>query len=175
MSVRHVTVTAAFAAVTLFALLLSGVAAPPQSATVRFGLNEVGSPFPPPAGHDHSTHAKDHIVPRTVVIAQGGSVTFEIDEFHQPALYRPGTAPEDITVSDATLQDLSLPCVPGGVLPKFVINDPNGRILLGPPHSCAEQTWTTPPGTFDHPGRYLVICTTLPHFRNGMYGWVIVQ
>jgi hypothetical protein len=36
--------------------------------------------------------------------------------------------------------------------------------------------WTTPPGTFDQPGTYLVICTTQVHFLFAkMYGWVIVK
>jgi plastocyanin len=32
-----------------------------------------------------------------------------------------------------------------------------------------------PTWTFTTPGRYLVICTFLPHFETGMYGWVTVR
>ena len=36
--------------------------------------------------------------------------------------------------------------------------------------------WTTPAGTFDTPGRYLVLCNFAPHFAEfGMYGWVDVK
>jgi plastocyanin len=62
------------------------------------------------------------------------------------------------------------------VLQDFRINDPNGRVALAPAQALTAHSWTTPPGTFDQPGRYLVICTTLPHFAvNNMYGWVIVK
>jgi len=59
----------------------------------------------------------------------------------------------------------------------IIINDPDGRVALSPPLDFSDhQQWTTPGGTFDEPGRYLVICTTLPHFAEAdMYGWVIVQ
>jgi hypothetical protein len=143
------------------------------TAAVRFGLNELGSPFPPQIGHDHSSTAADNLVPRTVVIARGGSVTYQIDEVHQAAVYRPGVEPGDIRVDGTTLEDVDLGVI---VLPGFRINDPNGRIALAPPQALVEHTWTTPPGTFDQPGRYLVICTSTPHFvLNKMYGWVIVQ
>jgi hypothetical protein len=50
----------------------------PMSATIEFGQPDTGSPFPAPSGHDQSSHAKDNLVPRTVVIAQGGTVTFDL-------------------------------------------------------------------------------------------------
>ena len=144
------------------------------TAVVRFGINELGSPFPPQVGHDHSSTAADMLVPQTVVIARGGSVTFQIDEVHQAAVYRPGILPGDIRIDGSTLEDADLGF--GIVIPQFRINDPNGRLALAPPQALIEHTWTTPPGTFDAPGRYLVICTSAPHFvLNRMYGWVIVQ
>ena len=143
------------------------------TATVRFGLNELGSPFPPQDRHDHSSTAADMLVPQTVVIARGGSVTFQIDEVHQAAVYRPGVLPGDIRLDATTLEDADLGF--GIVLPQFRINDPNGRLALAPPQALVDHTWVTPPGTFDAPGRYLVICTSAPHFvLNRMYGWVIV-
>ena len=33
--------------------------------------------------------------PRTVVISAGGTVDFGIGPFHRPAIYEPGTTPED--------------------------------------------------------------------------------
>jgi len=149
---------------------LAAAAAP----IVRFGLNELGSPFPPQDGHDHSSTAADMLVPQTVVIARGGSVTFQIDEVHQAAVYRPDILPGDIRVDDTTLEDVDLGF--GIILPRFRINDANGRLALAPPQALVDHTWTTPPGTFDAPGRYLVICTSAPHFvLNRMYGWVIVR
>jgi hypothetical protein len=143
-----------------------------ETPLVKFGQNEHGSPFDPPLGHDHSTQAKDLLIPRTVVIPVGGQVTFEIDPFHRVNVYRPGTAPSDIDVTKL------INFVSGPVfIPNFVIDDPTGRIAQSPPFQFAiDQTWTTPLGTFNAPGRYLIICNFLPHFvDNDMYGWVIVQ
>jgi hypothetical protein len=102
----------------------------------------------------------------------GGQVEFEIDPFHRVNIYKAGTSPDDIDVSK--LIDFSSGPV---FIPKFVIDDPNNRIVQGPAFNFAiEQTWTTPVGTFNTPGRYLVMCSFLPHFAaNDMYGWVIVQ
>jgi hypothetical protein len=139
---------------------------------VKFGMNEHGSPFPPAVGHDRSSQAQDLLIPRTVVIATGGQVEFEIDPFHRVNVYRAGTAPDDIDVSKL------INFVSGPVfIPNFVIDDPTNRIAQSPPFQFAiEQTWTTPVGTFTTPGRYLVICNFLPHFvENDTYGWVIVK
>jgi hypothetical protein len=149
------------------------LAADPSSAAtltaeVEFGSEDVGSPFPP-GEHDRSFHAFDKLRPRTVVIQRGGSVTYLVDECHQPAVYAPGTEPGDI---DVTLTE------PIGVAacPPDRINDPNGRLALAPPQTDVETVWTTPAGTFDQPGTYLVICTTFVHFFFAqMYGWVIVK
>jgi hypothetical protein len=138
------------------------------TAEVHFGTDETGSPFPP-AQHDQSFHSFDKLFPRTVVIQRGGSVTYEIYPCHQPAVYEPGTKPEDIDVS------LTEP-IGVAICPPDRINDPTGRLALAPPQTTVEAEWTTPPGTFDEPGVYLVICTTFVHFRfANMYGWVIVQ
>jgi len=138
------------------------------TAEVQFGSDKVGSSFPP-AEHDNSFHAFDRLRPRTVVILRGGSVTYEVDECHQPAVYKPGTKPEDINTS--LTQPIGLEeCPPDR------INDPRNRLALAPPQSESESDWTTPSGTFDQPGVYLVICTTKVHFVFAqMYGWVIVK
>jgi plastocyanin len=138
------------------------------TAEVEFGSDAVGSAFPP-AEHDNSFHAFDKLRPRTVVIQRGGSVTYEVDECHQPAVYAPGTKPEDINAS--LTESIGLEeCPPDR------INDPHNRLALAPAQSEAEADWTTPPGTFDQPGVYLVICTTRVHFVFAkMYGWVIVK
>ena len=137
------------------------------SATVKFGNPLAGSPFPPAEEHDQSPHAADNLIPRTVVIDQGGTVTFQAVNIHQIAIYQPGKEPEDID-TDPTI---AMPC-PG--LPPFRINDPIGRIAINGsnPTGCGPRIYTH---TFDEPGKYLVICEVLPHFGVGMYGWVVVR
>ena len=141
---------------------------PPSSATMKFGRTNVGSPFPPPAGHDASTHAQDALQPRTVVVSVGGEVTFEVAPFHKLAIYDDGTRPADINLNALE---------PAGTPFDFppIINDPTNRLVrlgdlaVGGP--AVSRSFT-----FDQPGRYLVICEVLPHFAdNGMYGWVIVK
>lgn len=138
---------------------------PPSSATVQFGRNDIGSPFPPPELHDASTHAKDALQPRTVVISAGGEVTFQVAAFHKIAIYEPGTQPSDIDLTTAVVVEPDFPPI---------IDDENNRLTSGPlslPGPAVDFK-----RTFNEPGRYLVICEVLPHFaENGMYGWVIVK
>jgi plastocyanin len=109
------------------------------------------------------------LVPGTVVIDAGGTVTFNVPRFspHQVSIYGPGKRPEDV---DATnLVAMPTGC-PGGVAR---IADPD-LLVQAYVQSCA------PPAvpithTFTTPGRYLVICSFNPHFQIGMYGWVIVR
>jgi hypothetical protein len=137
------------------------VAALDGTATVRFGNPSVGSGFPPPSGHDASFNGQDNLIPRTSVIARGGNVTFALDGLHQPAIYVPGTTPNDITLPASG----------------DFVNDPDGRIELGPLNiPPGTQSWTPPAGTFAAPGRYLVLCNFLPHFAFArMYGWIEVK
>jgi plastocyanin len=141
----------------------------PEEAEVEFGIDEgaVGTNFDP-AVHDNSFHAFDKIRPGTVVIEAGGSVTFEIYPLHQPAVYAPGTRPEDIDTSETE---------PIPVLPALTrITDSTNRLALAPDQTFTEKEWTTPEGTFDEPGKYLVICATTVHFVGAnMYMWVIVK
>jgi hypothetical protein len=140
------------------------LAGPDSSATVRFGNDDVGSPFPPITDHDQSGNGKFNLIPRTVTIATGGSVTYDIlvrFGFHEPKVYDVGTTPDDI---DA----VGFP----------FIDENDGLLASGPRVSSATgtATWTTPVGTFDEPGRYLVLCNFAPHFAEfHMYGWVNVK
>ena len=139
-------------------------------ATVAFGNPDSGSPFPPPSGHDQSSHAKDNLIPRTVVIARGGTVTFDLSgpgrAIHQVAIYPDGTAPGDVDIT------VLMP-PPAGCPPVPLIADPAGTFVDKQP--CAGGS-TAPSYTFNAPGRYLVICAFLPHFADvQMYGWVIVK
>lgn len=148
----------------------------PGNAVISFGRDDVGSPFPPPSGHDQSGHARDRLRPSTAIIRAGGSVTFEMGTFHQVAIYDQGVGTGDIDAS-ATVDLTAPPPAPPGtvIIPNFIIDDAAGRLALSD-FSFAPMTWTSPPGTFDVPGRYLVICTVVPHFLGAnMYGWVIVK
>ncbi len=149
-----------------------GAAAAAQShdaASVRFGLVDVGSGFPPPSGHDQSSHANDTMVPGTVVIDKGGSVTFEIVNPHQISIYGPGKRPEDVNTSIRAAMPAGCPN-PGG---NARITDP---VLLVASWSNACNAPRLPiTHQFNTPGRYLVICSFNPHFQIGMYGWVIVR
>ena len=138
----------------------------PSTAVVRFGRPDTGSPFPPQAQHDQSAHAKDNLTPRNVVIDAGGSVTFEVPpNVHQMAIYDNGKTAGDVNTGVLT-------AAPAGCPPVPLINDPIMRLAFktGP---CF-QPWTY---THEFPtaGKFLVICSFLPHFDVGMYGYVTVR
>jgi plastocyanin len=144
------------------------MASTPLSATMEFGVEDVGSGFP--IGHDQSGHAEDSIHPQNVVIDSGGTVTFNAHEIHQVAIYQPGKAPSDVNTSSLIAMPASC-----GPLPAFRIDDPVGRIPINGlnPVGCGDRTYTH---TFSTPGKYLVICEVLPHFQNlKMYAWVTVR
>lgn len=146
-----------------------GAVISPNDATVQFGLVDVGSGFPPSAGHDQSRHSNDTMVPGTVEIDRGGSVTFNIVNPHQISIYEPGTRPEDIDTSIRSAMPAGCPN-PGG---NALITDPDGLVASwADPCNAPRQPITY---QFDEPGRYLVICSFDPHFQIGMYGWVIVR
>jgi hypothetical protein len=141
------------------------------SATVQFGGPGKGSPFPP--GHDQSAHA-DSLVPGTVVIRAGGSVTFKVSpDVHQIAIYAPGTDPEDIDTSKLTTLAAYAGCAGGPfVFAPLVIDDATNRIADYPIPCFAPAERTHP---FPSAGKHLVICSFLPHFGGRMWGWVDVK
>lgn len=124
----------------------------PSSAVMVFGNPDAGTDYPPQS-HDESLHGKDRVIPGTVVITAGGTVTFQVHRPHLVAIYDDGTRPEDITVGSGP----------------FVL-DPTNRLAL---QAAPSPTYTY---TFEKPGRYLVICALRRHFVvANMYGWVIVR
>ena len=141
----------------------------PLSATVRFGNDTVGSSFPPASGHDQSGHARDNLIPRTAVIDQGGTVTFVMGgRVHQVGIYDDGTSPDQVSrVGAATKAG----CPPAPYISGT--GDPNLVAILGQP-ICAGGA-SSVSYTFNTPGRYLVICTFIPHLDLAMYGWVEVR
>lgn len=126
---------------------------PDMSAVMAFGNPDAGTPYPPQS-HDQSLHGKDRVIPGTVVIAAGGTVTFQVYPGHRVAVYDDGTRPEDITIN------------------------PTGPFILDPVNRLALQPTAAPiyTYTFQEPGRYLVICAARRHFLvANMWGWVIVK
>ena len=138
-----------------------------MTATMQFGQANVGSDYPPVPAHDQSAHAKDNLVPRTVVIDKGGTVTFNTFGVHQIAIYAPGTEPDDIDTSDVVQMPGNCPA-----FAPLLIDDDTNRVGFYT-HACGGP-WSQP-HTFTEPGKYLVICAFLPHFEVQMYGWVIVR
>lgn len=147
----------------------------PDEVTISFGRDDVGTTFFPPGEHDASFRAKDKIRPRLTHLAAGGNVTFDMGSIHGVAIYEPGTEPDDIEVGPATLEDLVVP-FPPFVIPDFLIDDPDGRVTDRSPVSLEPMQWSPPAGTFDEPGRYLVICYVAPHFVFAkMYAFIDVH
>ena len=73
-----------------------------KGGEMRFGNDDVGSSFPPRDEHDESANAKFNLIPRTVTIAEGGIVTYDIFVrfgFHQPKVYDVGRHPKTSTSS----------------------------------------------------------------------------
>jgi hypothetical protein len=134
-------------------------AKPDSSATARFGNLKAGSPFPP-GEHDSSFNGEDNIIPRTVNVSAGGTVTFPVDGFHWPVIYKQGITPDDIVV----------PAFPPES--NIFMNDFDPAKLLAA--APGPESWTSPPLTT--PGRYLMLCNVTPHFAFAkMYGWIHVK
>ena len=157
---------------------------PLGSATVSFGgwmadfsppLDRFTNPLPPPPSNHHV------LVPNVAKIKAGGYVNFIISGLHIPAIYKGGTTPADIAASIAAGNVVQL----GGILPP-VVNLSTNRVYRGPnPVSFPGDAGPpfVPPiinldrvevVQFDTPGTYLVICAIVPHFAEGMFGYVRV-
>ena len=113
------------------------------------------------------------LIPNTVRIRVGGTVSFIVAGFHNVLIYGPGTEPDDIDRTNL---------VPGSAPP--LINDPNNRLYRGLDPRTQTQDRVEVVG-FNTRGKYLVICGVLPHFyeaatanttaRFVMFGWVDVR
>ena len=145
----------------------------PLSATIRFGNDTVGSSFPTPSGHDQSGHARDNLIPRTVVIDKGGTVTFQMGGgVHQVGIFADGTRPEDVIRTGAQTKPgcPPAPYISGAANPNTFVAVTGDPICDNTKPNVPTQSYT-----FTTPGTYLVICTFIPHLDLGMYGWVIVR
>lgn len=151
---------------------------PLGSATVSFGgwrtgftppLDRFTNPLPPPPANHHE------LIPNVAVIKTGGYVNFIISGLHVVAIYGEGTRgptrPIDIDTTILTPLGAGLPPV---------ISDPDRRVYRGP--NPVASAGPPPVINFDRvevvhfesPGTYLVICAVLPHFNEGMTGYVRV-
>ncbi len=126
--------------------------------------------FAPNAGTQFPRFSNQHtLAPQVAKIRSGGSVNFIIGGLHVVAVYDDGTQPQDID------QTLLVPNRPPMTPP--IMNDARNRIYRGldpfllPINAQQDRVEVV---QFDEPGLYLVICAVLPHFREGMYGYVRV-
>jgi plastocyanin len=137
------------------------ISGPLSNATVSFGQWKTDPPtdrflpFTPAIG-------AHHITPQEVTIKAGGSVNFIISGFHLVLVYGDGTQPADINVNNT---------IPGPPVP--LINDAVNRIFRGsdPRIQPLDRVEVV---HFHTRGTYLVICGVLPHFNEGMFGFVRV-
>jgi hypothetical protein len=109
--------------------------------------------------------ANHHILPGGIHVRTGGVVNFNVAGFHQIFVYNPGKGPDDV--------------VPNVDPMALFNNDLTGLYYQG----LSPAPPTTNPSnavnriesvSFSAPGRYLVICNVAPHFRDGMWAWIIV-
>jgi plastocyanin len=163
----------------------SPISGPLATATVSFGAWASGvNRFPnrgAAAGLANNVHA---LIPNEVQIKAGGTVNFIIAGFHLLVVYDDGTKPGDINTA------LTVPPTTQPVPP--LINDPANRVYLGiDPSVLPFLQGPTQPGPmgpfqpvlqdrvevvhFPNPGTFLVICGVLPHFDEGMVGYVKVN
>lgn len=138
---------------------------PLSNATVSFGAwmtpldRHPNVPPPPPTNHHE-------LIPQVAKIKAGGAVNFIISGLHQVIVYDDGTQPSDI--------DTSLLLLPPPAGPPL-IDDPDGRLYRGPdPRVLLPNLDRVEVVHFAKPGTYLVICGVLPHFQQGMFGFVTV-
>lgn len=138
---------------------------PLSSATVSFGGWMTTPPldrFPNVSDRFANHH---EVIPELARIKAGGTVNFIIGGFHQVIVYDNGTQPGSINKSLTVL-----PTAGGPPL----IDDPAKRIYRGLDPSLQPQD-RVEVVHFAETGTYLVICGVLPHFVEGMYGFVRVQ
>jgi len=136
---------------------------PLANATVSFGawmtpLDRFPNNSPREANHHE-------LLPTMAKIRAGGSVNFIIGGFHHILVYDDGTKPGDIR-TNMLIPPTNQPVPP-------LIADPRNRIYRGLDPSTQPQD-RVEVVHFEEPGTYLVICGVLPHFQEGMFGYVKV-
>jgi plastocyanin len=164
----HAAIALAIGLATTNALAADASATVSVSATVSFGQWMSSPPLDrfPNFGGSPTTNVHA-LIPNVVTIKAGGSVNFIVSGLHNIAIYDDGVQPIEINIALTT--PTTSPDPP--VLP--IINDPNRRIYRGvdPTLQARDRVEVV---NFSKPGTYLVICGVLPHFQEGMYGYVRV-
>jgi len=161
------------------------ISGPLATATVSFGAWASGINRRPnlgaTAGLPNNIHA---LIPNEVTIKAGGTVNFIIAGFHLVLVYGDGTQPGDINIG------ITVPPTNAALPP--LIDDPTNRIYrgidptvlpflqgpqqqgpIGPPLQPVLQD-RVEDVHFPAPGTFLVMCGVLPHFLEGMVGYVRV-
>jgi plastocyanin len=124
--------------------------------------------FPIVAPATTNRQANNHkLIPYVATIKAGGAVNFLISGTHQILIYDNGTQLADVSSANVVGATAGPPPFPG------FVDDPNHRIYRGLnplplPQDRAEAV------TFPNKGTYLVVCGVLPHFLEGMHGFVKV-
>ncbi len=152
----------------------------PSSATVTFGswmpsrgfdIDSRAPALPPldrfPNVTNNTRFNNRHLMtPNVVYVKAGGTVNFIISGLHSVIVYDDGTLPTDIDLTQLTNTTGTPNDIP-------TINDATNRIYRGldPTRQAIDRVEAV---MFEKTGAYLVICGLLPHFRGGMYGYVVV-
>lgn len=156
-------------------------------AVVSFGQWDVdpAAPFDRQPINSNRLRNIHQQLPFEAEVDAGGAVSFGISGVHQIVIYADGTEFEDLK---AAYIAAGSPVVPGPGGPPPLIEYSTGRIYRGlDPRALTYAVPVTVPPTvnlnqdriesvnFKEPGRYLVVCGVLPHFLEGMHGYVNVK
>jgi plastocyanin len=156
-------------------------------AMVSFGQWDVDPAAPldrMPINSDLENRVRNvhHILPFEVEIDAGGAVSFVISGLHQILIYAPGRELADVQAGAAGT--VPIPGVPPLVnyVADLVYRGPDPRglqylpLALPPPLTTGNLVIDRVESVnFKEPGRYLVVCGVLPHFLEGMHGYVNVK
>ena len=107
------------------------------------------------------------VLPFECEVDQGGAVSFVISGFHQILIYKDVTL-EDVQAGFAAT-GTTLPPIPPGL-----VEYTPDRVFRGlsPATTTLDRVESV---NFFQPGRYLVVCGVVPHFNEGMHGYVNVK
>jgi plastocyanin len=144
---------------------VAAIDGPLSNATVSFGGWMTSPPLDRFPNESPRTANHHELIPEFAKIKAGGTVNFIIGGFHHVLVYDDGTQPGDINTT------ITVP--PTNQPQPLLIADPNRRIYRGLDPSTQVQD-RVEVVQFPNPGTYLVICGVLPHFQEGMYGFVKV-
>ena len=140
---------------------------PLANAVVSFGqwkTEPVLDRFPNNSPRERNNHK---LLPYIATIKAGGAVNFIISGVHQVLVYAPGTTLESIN------ETLIVEATPGPPPFPGFINDPANRIYRGLDPRLLPQD-RVESVTLAEKGTYLVVCGLVPHFLEGMHGFVKV-